>query len=277
MHTDGNIAGAVVAMWRYPVKSMMGEEINSSIVTARGLLGDRAYALVDRMTGKVVSAKNPRKWPSMFAFRARFAEPPDMGEGFPPVRITMPDGISVMSSHPNLDSLLSRALGCGVTFEANPPASPKLEEYWPDVESLAHRETVTEEAMPPGMFFDGAVVHLLTTATLERLHTLYPQGRFEARRFRPNLIVAPPESDGGFVENAWVGCTLEIGDQVRLKVTTATARCVMTTLAQGDLPRDVGILKAAVQANGANVGIYASVEQGGVVRTGDAVKVETIE
>ncbi|HTR61106.1 MAG TPA: MOSC N-terminal beta barrel domain-containing protein [Candidatus Binataceae bacterium] len=274
MHTDGKMAGAVAAMWRYPVKSMLGEEINSTIVTERGLLGDRAYALVDRTTGKIVSAKNPRKWPTMFAFRAAFAEPPDMGEVFPPVRITMPDGISVMSSHPNLDGLLSRALGCTVTFEAKPPDSPKLEEYWPDVENLAHRETVTEEAMPPGTFFDGAVVHILTTSTLESLQALYPGGRFEARRFRPNLIVAPPGGEKGFIENDWVGCTLAIGSQVRLKVVCATGRCVMTTLAQGDLPRDVGILKTAVQGNGANVGIYASVERGGVVRAGDAVKIE---
>jgi len=274
MHTDGKTAGAVAAMWRYPVKSMLGEEISSTIVTDRGLLGDRAYALVDQATGKVVSAKNPRKWPSMFAFRAEFAAPPDQSEGFPPVRITMPDGISVMSSHPNLDGLLSRALGCAVTFEAKPPASPKLEEYWPDVENLAHREMVTEEAMPPGTFFDGAVVHILTTATLEHLHALYPEGRFEARRFRPNLIVAPPGGEMGFIENDWVGCTLAIGSHVRLKVTCATGRCVMTTLAQGDLPRDIGILKTAVQGNAANVGIYASVERGGMIRAGDAVKIE---
>jgi uncharacterized protein len=275
MNTDGKTAGAVAAMWRYPVKSMMGEEINSTIVTERGLLGDRAYALVDQVTGKVVSAKNPRKWPSMFGFRAAFAEAPEMGEGFPPVRITMPDGIAVMSSHPNLDSLLSRALGSSVSFEAKPPASAKLEEYWPDVENLAHRETVTEEAMPPGTFFDGAAVHILTTSTLARLHALYPDGRFEARRFRPNLVVAPPDGQQGFVENDWLGCTLVIGSEVRLKVVGPTGRCVMTTLAQGDLPKDVGILKTAVQGNSANVGIYAAVERGGIVRAGDTVTIET--
>ena len=66
------VAGAVATLWRYPVKSMLGEEINSSVVTLRGLLGDRAYALVDQTTGKVVSAKNPRKWPDMFRFRAAY-------------------------------------------------------------------------------------------------------------------------------------------------------------------------------------------------------------
>jgi len=275
MHTE-EVVAAVATLWRYPVKSMLGEEINSSIVTPRGLLGDRAYALVDQTTGKVVSAKNPRKWPGMFRFRAVYVEAPDMHEGLPPVRIIMPDGVSVTSSQPGLDSLLSRAVGSSVALQSQPPANPKLEEYWPDVENLAHRETVTEEAMPPNSFFDGAVVHILTTSTLERLQTIYPGGRFEARRFRPNLVVAPAAAEQGFLENEWVGRTLAIGSQVRLKVTCATGRCVMTTLAQGDLPRDVGILKAAVQGNAANVGIYASVERGGVIRAGDAVTVEGI-
>ncbi len=68
--------GAVVSLWRYPVKSMMGEELNATEVGDRGLLGDRAYAVLDRADGKVASAKNPRKWPRMFEFRAGFADPP---------------------------------------------------------------------------------------------------------------------------------------------------------------------------------------------------------
>jgi uncharacterized protein len=272
MEHEANTAGSIVSLWRYPVKSMMGEEINSSLVTERGLLGDRSYALVDLATGKVVSAKNPRKWPGMFGFRAAYVEPPDMHEGIPPVRITMPDGASAVSTQANLDSLLSRALGASVSLQSKPPESPELEEYWPDIDDLAHRETVTEEAMPPDTFFDGAVVHILTTATLQQLQSVYPQGSFEARRFRPNLIVAPREE--GFVENSWVGRTLVIGEGVRLKVTCATGRCVMTTLPQGALPKDLGILKTAVSANHANVGVYATVERSGVIRSGDVVKIE---
>jgi MOSC domain-containing protein len=274
MQYESNAGGSIVSLWRYPVKSMMGEEINSSPVTERGLLGDRSYALVDLASGKVVSAKNPRKWPGMFGFRAAYIEPPDMHEGIPPVRITMPGGVSATSTQANLDTLMSRALGADVSLRSKPPASPKLEEYWPDIDNLAHRETVTEEQMPPETFFDGAVVHILTTATLKQLQSVYPQGSFEARRFRPNLIVAPDATEEGFVENSWVGRTIAIGEQVRLKITCATGRCVMTTLPQGDLPRDLGILKAAVSANHANVGVYATVERGGVIRAGDAVQVE---
>src|SRR5271168_74237 len=266
MQYEANAGGSIVSLWRYPVKSMMGEEINSSLVTERGLLGDRYYALVDLATGKVVSAKNPRKWPAMFAFRAAYVEPPDMHEGIPPVRITMPGGVSATSTQANLDSLMSRARGASVSLQWKPPASPQLEEYWPDVDNLAHRETVTEEAMPPGTFFDGAVVHILTTATLKQLQSVYPQGSFEARRFRPNLIVAPNGTDEGFAENSWVGRTLGIGEQVRLHVLRPTGRCVMTTLAQGDLPKDLGILRTAVQANRAKVGVYVTVVRGGVIR-----------
>src|SRR5258707_1950217 len=274
MKYESNAAGSIVSLWRYPVKSMMGEEINSSPVTERGLLGDRAYAWVDLSTGKVVSAKNPRKWPGMFGFRAAYGEPPDMHEGIPPVRITMPGGVSATSTQANLDALMSRALGASVSLQSKPPSSPQLEELSPDLDNLAHRETVTEEAMPPDTFFDGAVVHILTTATLKQLQSVYPQGSFEARRFRPNLIVEHDATEEGFVENSWVGRTIAIGDQVRLKITCGTGRCVMTTLPQGDLPKDLGILKAAVQANHANVGVYATVERAGVIRAGDAVKIE---
>ena len=72
-------AGSVVALWRYPVKSMMGEELNFSEVTGRGLLGDRQFAVVDRATEKVGGAKNPRKWGSFFDFRAAYAETPENG------------------------------------------------------------------------------------------------------------------------------------------------------------------------------------------------------
>jgi uncharacterized protein YcbX len=136
------------------------------------------------------------------------------------------------------------------------------------------RETVTDEAMPEGTFFDVSMVHVLTTSTLDRLRELYPDGRFEVRRFRPNIVVQPALGDRSFVESDWVDRTLAIGEEVRLKVTRPCGRCVMTTLPQGDLPRDPGILRAAAQHNEANVGVYAEVMQAGMVRRGDDVRVE---
>jgi uncharacterized protein len=142
--------GAVVSLWRYPVKSMMGEELNASDITDRGLLGDRSLALIDTGTGKVVSAKNPRKWPTMFDFRAVFTTAPVLGSPLPPVRVTLPDGISVISDDARFAELLTRTLGRPVTLASGAPSEPSLEEYWPDIAELAHQETVTDEAMPAG-------------------------------------------------------------------------------------------------------------------------------
>jgi uncharacterized protein len=100
--------------------------------------------------------------------------------------------------------------------------------------------TVTDFEMPAGDVFDIAVVHLLTTSTIDRLRELYPQGRFEARRFRPNIVVSTGSEDPGFVENDWIGRTVVIGDTVRLAITEPCPRCVMITLPQGDLPKDLG-------------------------------------
>jgi len=240
--------------------------------------------LVDRADGKVASAKNPRKWPSLFDFRATFIEPPSRGANLPPVRIVLPDGSTVSSAQRDVDQVLSTALHREVTLEAiaagdvgvgsssGNPRTANAEEYWPDMEGLDYRDTVTDFALPEGTFFDCAVVHLLTTATLDRLGELYPQGRFEVRRFRPNIVVAPASGERTFVENAWVGQTLAIGDEVRLSVTGPCGRCVMTTLAQGDLPKDPEILRTAAQHNHVHVGVYAAVVRGGTIRRGDALR-----
>jgi hypothetical protein len=112
------VLGSIVSLWRYPVKSMMGEELNATEVTERGLLGDRAYALVDSADGKVVSAKNPRKWPQMFDCRATLSDVPRTGVQVPPVRITLPDGAIVDSDQPDIDRIFSNVvhrevkLGC---------------------------------------------------------------------------------------------------------------------------------------------------------------------
>ena len=267
-------AGSVAALWRYPVKSMMGEELNSCEVTGRGLLGDRQFAVVDRATGKVGGAKNPRKWGNFFDFRAAYVEPPKTGARISPVRITLPDGTVVTNKRADLESVLSRAFGRDVAFaeaRAEEQTSGVAEEYWPDMAGLDHRDTVTDFEMPAGTFFDIAVVHLLTTSTVDRLRELYPQGRFEVRRFRPNIVVSTGGEDVGFVENDWIGRAVVIGDNVRLAITEPCPRCVMITLPQGDLPKDSGILRTAAQHNAVNVGVYASVVNGGTIRRGDAV------
>ena len=266
--------GSVVSLWRYPVKSMMGEELNAAEVTERGLLDDRAYALVDGSDGKAATAKNPQKWPHLFDFRATFVEPTRSAAKVPPVRIVLPDGTAVTSDQGDLDRILSKALDREVTLRAARHGTVNAEEYWPDMEGLDHRDTVTDFTLPEGTFFDVAMVHLLTTATLDRLRELYPQGRFEVRRFRPNIVVQLASDEKGFAENSWVGHTLAIGTAVRLNIIGPCGRCVMTTLAQGDLPRDPGILRTAAQQNHVNVGVYAAVERVGTIRRGDPVRLE---
>jgi len=200
--SDSGAAGSVASLWRYPVKSMLGEQVTTASVDEWGLFGDRAYAVVDRTEGKVASAKNPRKWPRMFEFRAVLPHPakPDT-----PVSITLPDGTALSSDQADVDEILSGVLGRPVTLRATErarheaadprgqkPSAAQAEEYWPDMEGLDYRNTVTDFDMPEGTFFDCAVVHLLTTATLARLGELHPQGRFEIPRFRPTWSWSRP-------------------------------------------------------------------------------------
>jgi uncharacterized protein YcbX len=264
--------GKVVSIWRYPVKSMIGEELNSSYVTERGLIGDRVYALIDQQTGKVASAKNPGKWGKLFDFHAAFIDSPQTAENIPPVRITLPDGSQIFSNHGEIDRTLSKVLSREVSVMNSSLEKPSYEEYWPDIEGLAQRKTVTDEAMPPQTFFDIAVIHLLTTSTIDRLRELYPEGRFEVRRFRPNIVVESEASEEkDFIENSWVDMKLRIGEEIELKVIGPCTRCVMTTLPQGDLPKDLGILRTVAKYNQVHAGVYASVHQGGTIHRGDNI------
>lgn len=285
-------AGTVVALGRFPVKSMLGEELNASEVTEAGLVGDRAYALLDRETGKLASAKHPRKWGRLFDLRAAFVEPPRPGKPMPPVRITFPDGTIVTSEEPGLDRMLSDALGRAVVFARSAPPGAMFEEVWPEVKgprvygTLQRRagdELVTDVpaayTSPPGTFFDFSAIHLITTNTLDALRRLAPASRFEARRFRPN-VVAEVAGVEGFAENDWSRRVVTVGE-VRLKVIIPTPRCVMTTLAQDDLPRDPAVLRATAEHNRIRAGrlgelpcagIYAAVLAGGTIRRGDPVR-----
>ena len=98
-------AGSVRELWRYPIKSMLGEELQACELTGRGFVGDRAYALVDSENGKVASIKNPRKWARLFECRAEFLD------GARAVRITLPDGETVSAAEPEAAEVLSTPSG----------------------------------------------------------------------------------------------------------------------------------------------------------------------
>ena len=293
--TSSKIEGAVAGLWRFPVKSMRGEQLEEAEVTERGVVGDRAYALIDTDTGKVVSAKSVKLFPNLFDFKAAFVEPPLEGGKLPPAQISFPDGTSVTSDSGDVDSVLSAYLRRKVTLRQAAPDDFTIDQYHPDVEDAdpaGHRNTVVaqklgaalftelgmESPVPVGSFFDVFPLSVLTTSTLAQLSALRPQTRFDQRRFRMNVIVNTERP--GFIENDWVGHELGLGDEVRLKVAQPDPRCVMTTLAQDELPQDTDVLRTLVRHNRVQVGdlgqfpcagVYAVVTAPGTIRIGDPV------
>ncbi|MDB5352982.1 MAG: hypothetical protein JWN86_4229 [Planctomycetota bacterium] len=270
--TPGAVLGRVISIWRYPVKSMLGEELDAVEVTEHGLLGDRAYALIDAETGKVASAKNPRRWPTLFDFKAVLAEPVSQGSSPPPARITLPSGEVLTTDAEEIESRLSEAVGRPVRLARSAFEGATAEGYWPDHEWLPQPDEQFEFPLPAGGLFDGATVHLVTTRSLDRLRAAAPESRFDVRRFRPNFVIDPTGAADTFAEDGWIGQTLQVGG-VLLRIDRPTPRCVMTTLAQGDLPKDSTVLRTAVRENGGNVGVYATVIRHGLVKIGDTIGV----
>jgi uncharacterized protein len=295
MNSSGELVGTVGALWRFPVKSMLGEQVDQADASEGGIVGDRAYAVVDRETGKVASAKHPKVWPDMLGCQAAFVEPPRPGDTPPPARIDLADGTSVTSDDDEVDAVLSRFFGRNVELAHSAQNGYTIDQYHPDQEGLdpqGHRDEVTEaklgaaffaeqglpSAVPEGSFFDVFPFSVLTTSSLDRLNELQPESRFDARRFRMNVIV--DTAGAGFVENEWLTRTLEIGDDVQLVVVIPDPRCVMPNLAHGDLPRDPKILKTLGRHNRLDVagtglypcaGVYAVAGSTGTIRQGDRV------
>ncbi len=286
--------GTISALWRFPVKSMLGEELDTADLSEGGLVGGRAYAVRDKETGKVASAKHPKLWPNMLACRAAFVEPPRSGDERPPVLIELADGNSVRSDASDVDAVLSRFFGRDVELARAAQNGYTIDQYHPDEDDYdpeGHRDEVVEaqlgaaffnarglpSAVPEGSFFDLFPLSVLTTSSLDQLGELEPQSRFDARRFRMNVIVDTPAH--GFVENGWLGRTLALGDDVRLGVSLPDPRCVMPSLAQEDLPRDPKILKALARHNRIDVagslypcaGVYAVAEATGTIHKDDRV------
>jgi uncharacterized protein YcbX len=178
----------------------------------------------------------------------------------------------VMTDDHGIDDRLSELLGFGARLITEKPPDLKLESA-PITKPFEVEVGQTVDFPVPNGFFDLGSLHLLTTATLDKLRSLNPAVRFEPRRFRPNFMVQTPEGVTGFFENDWPGKTIAIGDDVRIRVMMPTIRCVVTTVSQDDLPSEPDVLRTAAKHNSANVGVYAMVEQGGRVRRGDEVRV----
>jgi uncharacterized protein YcbX len=262
MSSDAVVQMRVHSLHRYPVKSMLGETVNSLFVDERGVEGDRRFALVDVATGHLASAKQARLWRGLLKCNASG----DTGQ----VSIALPDGTSVGADDPGVDELLSQLLGRPVRLISQRPVGATVERPDPDkVLELGVDAEVTGrlleigQATPGGSFTDDAPLHAITTATLEHVGV-------EALRYRPNLVIATPVGFPPYAESDWVGKEFVIGE-ARLHVLKPTPRCVVPTLEHGPLPRAPQALRTPAAENRVDAGVYLTVAAEGVIRAGDQV------
>jgi uncharacterized protein len=270
--------GVVQKLFRYPVKSMLGERLDEVEVSRRGVIGDRAWALRET-NGRIVSAK---KWANMFDFHASYDVEP-RPEELPSPRIVLPDGRSIHAADGDASAVLSTLLGrelrlvpVGSKEHSRAEIDPRT--IFGEVEVSKVLPTFTEETLPDdyalshGTFFDSATIHLIATGSLAHMGALLGEkGRLDPRRFRPNIVVETDPRIIGFVEDEWVGGTLEIGDHLQIVKIESALRCVMTTHRQEDLPRDPRVLRCTAQNHQAKLGVFAGIGEAGRVREGDQV------
>ncbi|WP_176561199.1 MOSC domain-containing protein [Mycobacterium neglectum] len=291
--------GAYVGrLWHHPVKSMMGEEVGEVLIGPGGVVGDRAYGFLDVETGKVVSAKRPKRYSALMQCRARFLSAPRPDAPVPPIEVTFPDGAVVRDDPSELTRRVSALLGRDVRLLTSAPEGASAELALPGIEGVepgAMRSLFRDEdgeqirdfnvgMAAPGTLLDIGALHVLAARTLGGLAAEYPAGDWDPRRLRPNILI----DDGGELgeEDDWLGCRLNIGAAVVVHVVMPVPRCVMTTLAQPGLPRDLGVLKTIARVGRKQVpslgeavcaGSYAEVVRPGVVRTGDPVDLQRVE
>jgi len=231
----GTVVGRVTAIWRHPVKSLQGEQLEASDVGLLGLAGDRVYGVRDGLTGRVMSAKR----------EARLLQASACYHSGAAV-VTLPGGTSYAVDDPRLDVAMTEWLGRPVVVVG---------------------ASMTRPSAAP--FMDDRAVHLLSSATLASIREAHPAGEWGPRRFRPNVMVELPGS--GFVEDGWVGSQVTIGS-ARLQVVDRTIRCPMVSLAQPGLDSDPRILSATADLNDRRLGVYADVAVAGRLSVGDDVE-----
>jgi len=280
--------GCVDSVYRYPVKSMAGERLDEVTLGSRGILGDRAWAVRDEVRGGIRGAK---RFPRLMSMHASYGTAPESTESVP-ADIQFGDGSKTSTSDPEINSKLSLALDNEVTlwpllpadaldhYRRGKPASSDMEaelravfgreadEELPDL-SVFPRELIEFES-PPGTYFDAFPLLLLTTNSLDTMQDRVQGSNFDVRRFRPNFLISDVASAQPFPELEWVGKSLQIGTST-LKVTLGCPRCIMITHGFDDLPKDTGIMRSLVREAEGSLGVYAEVQETGVVKVGDDI------
>ena len=246
--------GTVAQLWRYPVKSMQGEQVERLEVAPGGAAGDRILAVVDPAAGKVLSAK---RWAPLLMAAAR-TEGDD-------VVVTLPDGAEHAASDPAIHGALSAWLDLDVRLE-RPPADQALpmEMYT----GMSDEDTpLFDWTGPPGAWVDLADAHWLTTSSLAGASGLHPDGAWDVRRFRPTALFDVPGD--GFAEDAWK--EVAVGP-ARSEVLMPTMRCSMPSRAQPGLELDKAIGTTLRDRHDNNLGVYAKIVEAGAIAIGDEVR-----
>lgn len=245
-------------IWRYPVKSMLGEQLRQANVAADGLEGDRLWAVVDAESGVSLSAK---RYADLLRCRAWTSD----GE----VIIKLPEGEEFAAGSAEAARGLSKLLQREVNTRSA-DATDRIRHEFPTAISEGEGEPFLYE---PGTeaFVDSAPLHLLTTATLVEFRRLQPASVFHRARFRPNFLVETNQT--GFVENSWVSNYVTLGS-LQCEVLDHTHRCVMTTRGQEDLPRDIEVIRTILKNNDGNAGVALRSRGSGVINSGAEVDVQ---
>jgi uncharacterized protein YcbX len=272
--------GVIDTLWRYPVKSMLGERRPEVELTVAGVVGDRAWALRETSTGRIASAK---RFPRLLEFQGSYeTEPTRRVQGR--VRIDLPSGRVIHADDANASDEISAALGVPVRLESRPRSYERTgidrETVFGGVPVGIMKPDWTPATMPDffelktGTFMEIGAVFLLASGSVELLRAL--QGgtaTIDQRRFRPNIYVDSGPSDGVFVEDDWVGRDVKLGADVTCSELAPTLWCVTSTLAVGELPRDPSILRTIAHEHRGCLGVYASVASPGSLRVGDPVSI----
>lgn len=273
---EGNVTvgvGEVQSLWRYPVRSMRGEALDSVVVTPRGLMGDRCYGVVDVEEGCGAEASYvPLRWAGLLAASATLLSEPVAGEAPPGVSIRFDDGAERTSADPEVGGWLSERFGRPAALWHAPDSDGAsnaggVAEVSGEAQSLELASARDELAWG----YDRAPIHLLTTSSLRAASELHPKGEFAPERFRPNIVLDTGDN-AGFLESAWIGHELALGPELRLEVVAPCERCTVPTQPLGRLGRDPRILSTITRHNDTNMGVYARVVSPGRLRRRDTAE-----